>query len=58
MARLGDKRYPMRPLHGPNLAKELLGITPGSRTPAEFLRVAQQHVPPALLARLSRAFRG
>lgn len=58
MARLSERRYPIRALHGPNLAKELLGITPGSRTPAEFLRAAHQIVPPALLARLERAFGG
>jgi len=58
MARLSDKRYPVRALHGPNLARELLGLTPRSRTPEEFMRAARQFVPPALLARLERAFGG
>ena len=55
VARLSESRYPIRALHGPNLAKELTGATRGSQTPEAFMAAAHLYVPPAILARMSRA---
>jgi hypothetical protein len=55
VARVGAKRYPIRALHGPNLAREFLGLTPGSQVPRTFELAAAQEVPKAIVARLSNA---
>lgn len=55
VARLGGKRYPIRALHGPNLAREFMGLTRGSRIPQVFATYAQIEVPKAILARLDKA---
>lgn len=58
VARLGEKRHPVRALHGPNLAREFLGLTPGSDIPGEFHRAVRDEVPKAIKARFDRAMMG
>jgi hypothetical protein len=55
-ARLGAAREPIRKLLGPNLAKELLGITRDDQTiPDLFMRTAAIEVPPRVMAALTKA---
>lgn len=51
-ARKGAERTPFRPIYGPNLAKELVGLTRGSHLPQVFTSSAALFVPPAILKRL------
>jgi hypothetical protein len=54
-ARVGEGREPVRKLYGPNLAKELLGLTRNDRAiPDLFLRSAAIEVPPRILAALGK----
>jgi hypothetical protein len=55
-ARLSEAREPIRRLYGPNLAKQLLGITRNDQTiPELFARSAAIHVPPQIIKALSKA---
>lgn len=52
-ARIGEGHNPIRRLFGPNLAKELLGITRDDRTiPDLFIEAARAEVPPQILRAL------
>jgi hypothetical protein len=56
MARIEEDREPIRRLLGPNLAKELLGITRDDQTiPDLFLASARLEVPPAILRAVAAA---
>lgn len=52
-ARRNSNRMSIRKLYGSNLAKELIGATPGSPLPQMFHAAAKTNVPPAILKRLS-----
>lgn len=52
--RVGDGRFPIRALHGPNLGKELMGLTPRSHVPELVMTSARVLVAPAIAARISR----
>ena len=58
-ARVTSEHLPIRPLFGPNLAKEMLGITRNNqRMPTIFHLAVLGSVEPMLSKRLSRAFGG
>ncbi len=51
MARTTSKRFPIRTLHGPNLAKEAMtGVVPG-----RFELTVRYEIPPKILARVAAA---
>jgi len=52
--RLGPSRFPIRPLHGPNLGKELMGLTPGSEVPQLVVAQAIAMLPSAIAVRVNR----
>lgn len=54
--RKGAERKPFRPIYGPNLAKEMVGLTRGSRLPQVFETGAILFVVPAINRRLERLF--